>query len=346
MRSFLSKALALVLAVAFLALPVRAVRAEVVETKIAYVYTEKDAVEKAAAWKERYNLQVSPKEAVKKFQITELYTEIRSVPATTWDAGDVEYTYTQDILTTLQRLEQTVSSLVYTLPKQRILVLPLWSLNSRTSPDALGVYFSSINIIYLAAQHFEVSNTLLHEIGHSVADALLATTGYDWSGANLLGREYLRVRGYPSGISLSKTAQLKLDWDERAAEMFAEDFAYWAATKLQMDKHIHIPGTGKPEVLKWFDKVLGDATVPIVAYNGESCQETFGREVVNGRVYVPIEFFRTYFNFTSDELLNVLPSFYTVSYAIKGTIYVPLRKFAAALGLTVHWDGQAIYVRR
>jgi len=65
-----------------------------------------------------------------------------------------------------------------------------------------------------------------------------------------------------------------------------------------------------------------------------------------GKVYVPLQFFQTHFGFSSDELLNALPRLYGESYAVKDTIYVPLRRFAALLGLTVHWDGYRIHVRR
>lgn len=341
--SILRKALALTLVLAFTlaAVPPQA-GAEVLETKLAIVYTDTDAAQKAEEYQQKYNLQIFPKKAAYTRKITEGYSETYAVPTELWSFGDPART--REVLTTLDRLEQTVPSLVYLLQKQRIFLLGLYSFKTDISPEAVGVRFAP-GIIYLAGQRYDAEYTLLHELGHSLADALFSTLGYDFSGANTLAREYLRIRGYPASWGLSRAAQLKLDWQNRAAEWFAEDFAYWAATKLQMDRRVTIPGTGKAEVLRWFDRVLGDATVPVYAYTAEGVKEAQGREVVSGKVYVQLQFFRE-LGFSSDELLAVLPRVHAESYAIKDTIYVPLRKFAVALGLSVYWDGQAISVRR
>ncbi|KXG74914.1 hypothetical protein AN618_21390 [Fervidicola ferrireducens] len=338
--SILRKALALTLVLAFTlaAVPPQA-RAEVLETKLAIVYTGADAVQQAQTFQAKYNLKIWPLKAV--------YTHSGQGVinwASGWGAGAEQWVRDTEIFTALEKLEQTIPALVYLIPKQRILILPLYAFRTSTASSTSGVYFSP-NLIYLAGQRVSASYALLHELGHAVCDALLNTEGYDFSHINLLGREYLRLRGYPKNVGLTASAQTKLDWDQRAAEYFAEDFAYWVACKLGLNRYIHIPGTGSPEVLKWFDRVLGDATTSVYAYTAEGVVEAQGREVVFGKVYVPLQFFRE-LGFSSDELLAVLPRIYPESYAIKDTIYVPLRRAATQLGLVVYWDGRAVYVRR
>lgn len=245
---------ALFIAIAF-AVAVFPAKAEVVETKTATVYTGADAAEKARYYKDKYGLQIRPKKAYIKEQNGD-GDEIRLTSTTSWDAGCEEYTYCREVLTTLDKLELKIPQLVYILPRQQIFILPLYSFTtSSTKSDALGIQVSK-RFIYLAGQHKDATYNLLHEIGHSVADALFSADGYDWSGINSLGREYLRIRGYRTDVSLADGVQLMLPWSERAAEWFAEDFAYWVACKIEMDRHIKIPGTGSEEVMAWFDKIF------------------------------------------------------------------------------------------
>jgi len=98
----------------------------------------------------------------------------------------------------------------------------------------------------------------LHELGHHVARAALGVNfGGDWTGAAPEGREYLALRGYPLECGLDGKSQASLLWGDRASEWFAEDFAYWAASRLGRAEwlKVYTAACGPPDerILGWLD---------------------------------------------------------------------------------------------
>ncbi|MBE0467392.1 MAG: pilus assembly protein [Candidatus Desulforudis sp.] len=82
--------------------------------------------------------------------------------------------------------------------------------------------------IFLGGAHPDLVRNLRHEVGHVIARRMLNAPGEDWAEANKQGRKYLELRRYPSHLPLDYQSQIDLAWEDRAAEWFAEDFAWWA----------------------------------------------------------------------------------------------------------------------
>ena len=142
-------------------------------------------------------------------------------------------------------------------------ILPAYALTLLDVPDkpgyaVFGFQVPRTNIIALAGLWWDTQRNFLHELGHLVANETLGVSGYSWQGANEKGREYLKLRGYPDK-PLGEYTQAELPWGDRAAEWFAEDFMYWAASRTGhcsfLDRYF---ADGKPDekVLVWFDRVF------------------------------------------------------------------------------------------
>ncbi|WP_027719205.1 hypothetical protein [Desulfovirgula thermocuniculi] len=146
----------------------------------------------------------------------------------------------------------------------RIYLLPAYSLRlpgtfSVTGEVVVGVYWPGEGTIALAGLGGtpEPEQAFLHELGHYLAERVLGAPGYGWNRVNALGREYLVLRGYPGDRALDTWSQARLAWKDRAAEWFAEDFAYWAAGKAEKwglrDNYCAACGPPDEKVLEWLD---------------------------------------------------------------------------------------------
>jgi len=143
-----------------------------------------------------------------------------------------------------------------------VYILPAWDVNiSGEVEGAAGVYIPGERALLIAGLWWGSERVFLHEVGHYLAEKVLnVVAGYGWGLANDKGREYLRVRGYPEERGLDMVSQSRLEWEDRAAEWFAEDFAYWAAKRLGRAEWLsmYLASCGPPDqrVLEWFDTLF------------------------------------------------------------------------------------------
>ena len=148
----------------------------------------------------------------------------------------------------------------------KVYLLPAYALTLLGEPDkpgygVFGFQVPGTGIIVLAGLWWDTQRNFLHELGHLVANKTLGVLGYGWQGANEKGREYLKIRNYPDK-PLGEHAQAELPWDGRAAEWFAEDFAFWAGLRMghygelgfEESDYAALPGPLDEKVLEWFDK--------------------------------------------------------------------------------------------
>jgi len=146
----------------------------------------------------------------------------------------------------------------------KVYLLPAYLLNLQENRENPGYGVSGLrmdgNSIGVAGLWWDAERVFLHELGHLVADKTLGMRGYDWCSANSDGREYLKLRSYPSGKPVNAFSQAELPWGDRAAEWFAEDFAYWAASRTGryrfLDRYLAPCGPPDEKVLVWFDRVF------------------------------------------------------------------------------------------
>jgi hypothetical protein len=107
-------------------------------------------------------------------------------------------------------------------------------------------------------------NVLYHELGHVVEGRKLGVYGYDWTNANEIGQQYIQAKEYTQG--LKNEDQLKLSWEERLSEWFAEDVKHFIQEHVleygvTSDHYKGIPKRTK-EVDKILEKlILGDETI-------------------------------------------------------------------------------------
>lgn len=107
-------------------------------------------------------------------------------------------------------------------------------------------------------------NTLYHELGHVVEGRKLGVYGYDWTNANEIGQQYIKAKEYTQ--ELTNEDQLKLSWEERLSEWFAEDVKHFIQEHIleygvTSDHYKGIPKRTK-EVDKILEKlILGDETI-------------------------------------------------------------------------------------
>ncbi len=116
--------------------------------------------------------------------------------------------------------------------------------------DAVGFTISEQGEIWLAGGSKNIEGTFTHEVGHILADRLFGSAGYDWSQVNSLGWHYMALKSYPVENGLHWTFQQEMDWENRIAEWFAEDFEFYVFR----DKKYHSAGP-KPtkEIMQFFD---------------------------------------------------------------------------------------------
>ena len=113
----------------------------------------------------------------------------------------------------------------------KVYLLPAYGLDIRGCVGASGFQLSGTTGLALAGLWWDAEKNFLHELGHLLSDRVLDTRGYSWTFANEKGREYLKIREYPTKNPTDGLSQAGLPWEGRAAEWFAEDFAYWAAVR-------------------------------------------------------------------------------------------------------------------
>ena len=144
----------------------------------------------------------------------------------------------------------------------RVYLLPAYSLRLPGSVPAAGeavagVHWAGEGALAVAGLTGEQEWVFLHELGHYLAEKVLSAPGYGWDRANALGWEYLALRKYPEERALDTWSQARLSWKDRAAEWFAEDFAYWVAGKAEKwdlrDNYRAACDPPDEKVLGWFD---------------------------------------------------------------------------------------------
>lgn len=135
----------------------------------------------------------------------------------------------------------------------KIYVLPCWSMEF-DGFEAVGLARWDAKEVYVAGHYCRRRNAFLHEIGHVVQYTLLGVPDYGWTAANEKGREYLRMRGYDK--PLRHRCQERLPWGERASELFAEDFKWWAG---KVSHHPFIAADPPDlKVMFFFDRLFAD----------------------------------------------------------------------------------------
>lgn len=162
--------------------------------------------------------------------IDDLVIEQKGIePTEPWVFAEDDNTLPQEhvvVANEVRRLAKTLGvGFFYDLP---ITVLPC---KTFTTPEDKETYRG---MSYFSRDHYKAkiilcglqsnpSRSLRHEVGHLVARRVLNVPGNCWDAVNDVGQEYLQVRQYPYSVD----NQTKLPWKNRAAEWFAEDFAWW-----------------------------------------------------------------------------------------------------------------------
>lgn len=72
-----------------------------------------------------------------------------------------------------------------------------------------------------------------HELGHAIHNKKLNVDGYDWSNPNDLALQYIKMKNYNK--ELDYDTQIKLIWEDRIAEWFAEDVKQFLAERMRDD---------------------------------------------------------------------------------------------------------------
>lgn len=141
----------------------------------------------------------------------------------------------------------------------KVYVLPVASLpiTTKTYNNWVVAGTTFDGTVVVAGLYWNACHVLLHELGHCVAEkALGASADFGRGLSGEKGREYLSLRGYPLEC-LDAGSQEGLMWSDRASEWFAEDFAYWAASRLGRAEwlKVYTAACGPPDerVLAWFD---------------------------------------------------------------------------------------------
>lgn len=164
------------------------------------------------------------------------------------------------------RLAEQVGTELFT--DVRILVLPTsdFIVKNSNDPDQKWAGLAHIKRscnevdIFVGGLNPDLLRNFRHEVGHLAALHVLDAPGEDWSGANKLGQMYLKLRNYPSHLPLDYQIQLELAWEDRAAEWFAEDFAWWATPAEGRDEFEYLASAKEPNTVlgleKYFDLVF------------------------------------------------------------------------------------------
>jgi hypothetical protein len=103
---------------------------------------------------------------------------------------------------------------------------------------------------------------LPHELGHMLHYKLLGADGYDWSRIDAEGKAYLALKNYPGTYRLDAASQTELPWNQRIAEMFAEDVKAYFLDKYDIIwKNEH--GVIDNNTEQYFDRLLSDPGIEI-----------------------------------------------------------------------------------
>ncbi len=142
----------------------------------------------------------------------------------------------------------------------KVYLLPAYNLKISGCESAGGFHLSGTTSLALAGLWWDAERNFLHELGHLLSDRVLDTRGYSWTFANEKGREYLKVREYPTKNPTDGLSLAELPWGDRAAEWFAEDFAYWAAVRTGhcsfLERYFASCDPPGEKLLEWFDRVF------------------------------------------------------------------------------------------
>lgn len=97
-------------------------------------------------------------------------------------------------------------------------------------------------------------NTLFHELGHVIEGKKLNVRGYNWTYANEIGQPYIKLKKHDK--ELTDEAQLKLPWEERLSEWFAEDVKHFIQEHVLKYQKTSDNWSGIPERTEEVDSFL------------------------------------------------------------------------------------------